>query len=242
MLPGMRRGKIALNALTIRDEATRFANWFPMFSDDAKASLLDEWSAEESSGARHVFDRYLKQSDASEPLDRMLYCDTKAWLADYLLLRGDKLTMANSLEARVPLLDHKLVEFAGRLPTNFKLRGRTRKYLLKKLGSKLLPESIIYRKKQGFPIPIEQWLRNEARPLVHEALSELRFDEARPIQSNVVQKLIQRHESHFADHSTEIWGLVSVEMWMRQYCRPIGRLTHQRAGSGVGLVTILILH
>ena len=129
ILPGMRRGKIAINALTIRDEATRFANWFPMFSDDAKAALLNQWSAEQSSGARHVFDRYLTQCDATAPLDRMLYCDTKAWLVDYLLLRGDKLTMANSLEARVPLLDHKLVEFAARLPTDLKLRNGTRKIL-----------------------------------------------------------------------------------------------------------------
>lgn len=216
LLPGMRRGKIAINALTIRDEATRFANWFPMFSDDAKAALLDEWSAEESSGARHVFDRYLRQCDATEPLDRMLHCDTKAWLVDYLLLRGDKLTMANSLEARVPLLDHKLVEFAAQLPTNMKLRGRTRKFLLKKLGSKLLPDSIIHRKKQGFPIPIARWLRDEARPLVHDALSYESLNRRGLFNPAVVHSLIDRHQSHYADHATEIWGLVSIEMWFRQ--------------------------
>lgn len=217
MLPGMRRAKIAINALTIRDEATRFANWFPMFSDDAKASLLDQWSAEESSGARHVFDRYLRECDATEPLDRMLYCDTKSWLVDYLLLRGDKLTMANSLEARVPLLDHKLVEFAAQLPTNLKLRGKTRKYLLKQLGSKLLPDSIIHRKKQGFPIPIERWIRNEARPLVRDMLSEESLQRRGLFNPKVVQSLIQRHESNYADHATEIWGLVSIEMWLRQF-------------------------
>lgn len=217
MLPGLRRGKIAINALTIRDEATRFANWFPMFSDDAKASLLDEWSAEESSGARHVFDRYLRQCDATAPLDRMLYCDTKAWLADYLLLRGDKLTMANSLEARVPLLDHKLVEFAAQLPTNLKLNGTTHKYLLKKLGSTLLPDSIVHRKKQGFPIPIEQWLRKEARSLVHDALSPDSLQRRGLFNPQVVGSLIRKHESNYADHSTEIWGLVSIEMWMRQF-------------------------
>lgn len=217
ILPGMRRGKIAINALTIPDEASRFAHWFPMFSDAAKASLFDEWSTEESSGARHVFDRYLRQSDATEPLDRMLYCDTKAWLVDYLLLRGDKLTMANSLEARVPLLDHKLVEFAAQLPTNMKLRGRTRKYLLKKLGSKLLPDSIIHRKKQGFPIPIERWLRSEAKPLVRDMLSEDSLRRRGLFNPQIVQNLIRNHESHYADHSTEIWGLVSVEIWLRRF-------------------------
>jgi asparagine synthase (glutamine-hydrolysing) len=211
----MRRGKIAINALTIRDEATRFANWFPMFSDDMKASLLDEWSAEESSSARHVFDRLLRQCDATEPLDRMLYCDTKAWLPDYLLLRGDKLTMAHSLEAREPLLDHKLVEFAAQLPTQLKLRGGTRKYLLKQLASKLLPERIIHRKKQGFPIPIERWLRKEAKPLVHDMLSEESLQQRGLFNPRVVQALIRKHEANYADHSTEIWGLVSIEMWMR---------------------------
>ncbi len=217
MLPGLRRGKIAINALTIRDEATRFANWFPMFSDDAKRQLLEDWSADQSSGAGHVFDRLLKSCDAKEPLDRMLYCDTKAWLVDYLLLRGDKLTMANSLEARVPLLDHKLVEFAARLPTRLKLPGRTRKYLLKRLGSRLLPDSIIHRPKQGFPIPIERWLRHEARPLVHDALSDQRLRARGLFNPQYVQTLVQRHESSYADHATEIWGLVSLEMWMQRF-------------------------
>ena len=217
MLPGLRRGKIAINALTIRDEATRFANWFPMFSDDAKSTLLDQWSADQASGARHVFARYLNQCDAESPLDRMLYCDTKAWLVDYLLLRGDKLTMANSLEARVPILDHKLVEFAAQLPTHLKVRGGTRKYLLKKLGSKLLPDGIIHRKKQGFPIPINRWLRDEAKPLVHEMLSQDSLARRGLFNPRVVQNLIRKHESGYANHATEIWGLVSVEMWMRQF-------------------------
>lgn len=216
-LPGLRRAKIAIHALTNRDEATRFANWFPMFSDDAKASLLDDWTTDEASGARYVFDHHLKQSDATEPLDRMLYCDTKAWLVDFLLLRGDKMTMANSLEGRVPLLDHKLVEFAAQLPTNLKLRGRTRKYLLKRLGSKLLPDTIIHRRKQGFPIPVDEWLRDEVRPLVHDALSDHAVRQRGLFSPHFVRSLIQRHESGYADHSIEIWGLVSLEMWMRQF-------------------------
>lgn len=217
MLPGMRRSKIAVNALTHRDEATRLANWFPMFSDDAKAALLDHWSAERSSGARHIFAGHLRQCDATAPVDRMLYCDIKSWLPDYLLLRGDKLTMANSLEARVPLLDHKLVEFAAQLPVNLKLRRGTRKYLLKKLGSKLLPDSIVHRRKQGFPIPIECWLRNEMRPLVHDALSEDSLRRRGLFNPQLVQSLIRKHETGYADHSTEIWGLVSIEIWMRRF-------------------------
>lgn len=217
VLPGLRRAKVAIDALTIKDEATRFANWFPMLSDDMKAELLTGRMAELRAGAANVFRDCLDRTDATDPLDRMLYTDTKLWLADFLLLRGDKLTMANSLEARVPLLDHKLVEFAASLPTSMKLRGRTRKYLLKKVGSTLLPGSIVNRKKQGFPIPIDRWLRNEARELVNDTLCPGIIKQRGLFDPGYVSKLVADHESGYFNYSKEIWGLVSVEMWMRQF-------------------------
>lgn len=217
MLPGMRRAKIAMDALTIRDEATRFANWFPMLSDDAKADLLSADMSGFAGGAGAIFAEHLADTDATAPLDRMLYVDSKLWLVDYLLLRGDKLTMANSLEARVPLLDHKLVEFAAALPADLKLHNGTRKYLLKRAASRLLPDSIIHRKKQGFPIPIEDWLRNEARDLVHDCLAPESLIGRGLFNPKYVSQLVQSHESGYADNSTAIWGLVSVEMWMRKF-------------------------
>lgn len=215
-LPGLRRGKIAISALTRSDEAERFANWFPMFSDEAKRELLRDWTSDQE-GAADVFAQHLGQCRASDPLNRMLYCDTKTWLVDYLLLRGDKLTMANSLEARVPLLDHKLVEFAAKLPAKFKLQGKERKYLLKKFAATLLPEEIIHRKKQGFPIPIEQWLRKEARSLVRDTLAPERIKMRGLFSPAFVANLIDAHESGYADYSTEIWGLVSFEMWQQKF-------------------------
>lgn len=216
-LPGMRRPKIAMRALTIREEAARFASWFPLFNEDAKRELVRSNSGCGDASAAEVFRQQLNASDARLPLDRMLYADTKLWLPDYLLLRGDKLTMANSIEARVPLLDHKVVEFAGGLPPHMKLRGSTRKYLLKRVARDLLPDSIIHRKKQGFPIPIDKWLRHEAKPLVREFLSEHSLRQRGLFNPQVVQTMIQRHESRYADYSTEIWGLVSIEMWMRRF-------------------------
>lgn len=216
-LPGLRRAKIAADALTIRDEATRFANWFPMFSDDMKAELLTGPMSALRAGAASVFRECLGQSDAVEPLDRMLYVDSKLWLADFLLLRGDKLTMANSLEARVPLLDHKLVEFAAALPTSMKLHGGTGKYLLRKVAANLLPASIIHRKKQGFPIPLDRWLRNEARELVHDMLRPEGIAQRGLFDPAYVRKLVSNHESGRFNYSKEIWGLVSFEMWMRKF-------------------------
>ncbi|WP_153557018.1 asparagine synthase (glutamine-hydrolyzing) [Roseimaritima sediminicola] len=216
-LPGLRRGKIAVNALSYRDQATRFANWFPMFTDDRKRSLLANWPAHLAAGARPVYDALLKGCDAAHPLDRMLYCDTKAWLVDYLLLRGDKLSMANSLEARVPLLDHRVVEFAAALPVDLKIRGRTRKYLLRRVAERWLPAEIIHRPKQGFPIPIDRWLRHEARELVEDNLSEQTIRRRDLFDCRVVRRLVQRHQSGYADHATELWGLISLEMWMRRF-------------------------
>lgn len=216
--PGLRRGKIAFNALTRRDEATRFANWFPMFSDDVKSCLLADTMQDFRQGAHDVFAAHLADCDAKASLDRMLYVDSKLWLPDYLLLRGDKLTMANSLEARLPLLDHKFVEFAARLPVNYKLRGKTRKYLLKQVAAELLPPEIIHRKKQGFPIPIDQWLRHEARSLMHDNLSRETLERRGLFNPAFVERLMQQHESGFADHSTELWGLISLEMWTRRFC------------------------
>ena len=216
-LPGLRRPKIAVSALTIRDEAQRFANWFPMLSDDLKADLLRPELAHLRAGSAELFRDQLRHCEAAKSLDRMLYVDTKLWLPDYLLLRGDKLTMANSLEARVPLLDHHLVEFAASLPTNLKLRGRTRKFLLKHCASKLLPDEIIHRPKRGFPIPIDRWLNEDAKELMLDTLSESSLNTRSLFEPKFVENLVQQHLSGFTDNATEIWGLMSLEMWMRQF-------------------------
>lgn len=216
-LPGLRRAKIAISALSFRNEAQRFANWFPMFKDDVKHQLFVGQFANLRAGVSDVFADHLARCHAANPVDRMLYVDSKLWLVDYLLLRGDKLTMANSLEARVPLLDHKLVEFAAKLPARMKLRRGKSKYILKQVGQRLLPPAIINRKKQGFPIPIEQWLRKEASGMMQDLLSEATIRRRGYFDPQYVQALQRQHISGFCDHSTELWGLMSFEMWMRRF-------------------------
>jgi asparagine synthase (glutamine-hydrolysing) len=216
-LPGLRRARIALGALTIHDEASRYANWFPMFTEDAQVELLQSPIADGRGQATALFRSMLGRTDARHPLDRMLYCDTKAWLPDYLLIRGDKLTMANSLEARVPLLDHRLVEFAATVPPELKLHRNTGKWLLKQVAKRHLPIEIIERRKQGFPIPIERWLRAEARPLMRDLLATETLERRGYFHAPYVQKLMQQHEAGFADHSTQLWGLMSLEMWLLRF-------------------------
>lgn len=216
-LPGLRRAKIALTACSYQDEAERFANWFPMFKEDAKRQLFVAGRAALGQGVAEVFAAELSRCRATDSVQRMLYVDSKLWLVDYLLLRGDKLTMANSLEARVPLLDHKLVEFAARLPADLKLRDGQRKYLLKRVARRLLPAEIIDRKKQGFPIPIERWLRGEAAGLMQDLLSVETLRRRDFFEPDYVRRLMQQHLSGYCDHSTELWGLMSFEMWQRQF-------------------------
>src|SRR5262249_23667287 len=116
--------------------------------------------------------RRLQQEARSEnTLDAMLYLDTKTWLPDDLLVKADKMTMANSVELRVPLLDHKLLEFAAALPSDLKIHGFTTKYLAKKALEKRIPQEIVRRKKAGFPVPYEGWLRKQLHGWVTEVLT-----------------------------------------------------------------------
>ncbi|PYT82456.1 MAG: asparagine synthase (glutamine-hydrolyzing) [Acidobacteria bacterium] len=216
-LPGMRRQKLALFALSQPDETSRFVNWFPLFNYEMRQSLLSAESKKSLSGygADYVFAEHLSHTDAVDPLSRMLYLDTKLWLPDLLLARGDKMSMAVSLEARVPLLDHKLVEFAATLPQNLKLRNLTRKYLLKKVAKPWLPPEILRRTKQGFPMPTSLWLRKEARSFMRDVLSVSAIRRRGLFHPPFVEKLIGEHESGFADHGQLLWGLMNVELWQR---------------------------
>jgi len=218
-LPGLYRPKLALYALCQEDESVRFTNWFPLFNQDRKAQLLskDFRTALMDLSTNDVIGQQLAKTDAKQPLNRMLYVDTKLWLPDYLLLRGDKLSMAASLEARVPLLDHKLVEFAAALPPHLKLNGLKRKYLLKKVCQALIPAQIVNRKKQGFPIPISAWFRREARSFVRDMLSPAVIQRRGLFNGAYVEKLLKEHEAGFAEHGNLLWGLMSVEIWLRLF-------------------------
>jgi asparagine synthase (glutamine-hydrolysing) len=218
-LPGLRRQKLALNALCQPEEAARFVNWFPLFNVEMKHALLTEDLKKSLSGyeADHVFGEHLARTDATDPLHRMLYVDTKLWLPDLLLARGDKTSMAVSLEARVPLLDHMLVEFAASLPQKVKVKGMVRKYLLKKVSQKWLPPEIIHRKKQGFSMPTSMWMRKEARSYMRDTLSDSTLRRRGLFNARFVEKLMTEHETGFADHGPLLWGLINVELWQRVF-------------------------
>jgi asparagine synthase (glutamine-hydrolysing) len=214
-LRGLRRPKLALYALCQPDEARRFAAWFPLFNDarlDAlKTPRLDELDGGASTTA--AFAQHLDATDARDPLSRMLYVDTKMWLPDDLLARGDKTSMSASLEARVPLLDHVLVEFAASVPPHLKLRGRTRKYLLRQVARDLLPNPISNRKKQGFPTPVSLWFKGPAREFLRDNLSSSVVRDRGLFDAREVGRLLDEHDTGRADHGSLLFGLLSLELW-----------------------------
>jgi asparagine synthase (glutamine-hydrolysing) len=213
-LPRLRRPKLALYALCQPDEATRFVSWFALFNDEMKAALLSRSFAQAvEAPTAHVFARQLAETDAVDPLSRMLYVDTRLWLPDDLLARGDKTSMAASLEARVPFLDHELVEFAASLPPDLKLRRLARKYLLKKVSAPLLPPEILQRPKKGFPTPMSLWFRGELQDFVRDTLSPATIRRRGLFDSAYVERLLAEHTAGFADHGSQIWSLVCVELW-----------------------------
>lgn len=147
-------------------------------------------------------------------LDKMLYIDTKTWLPDDLLVKADKMTMANSVELRVPFLDHRVLEYAAALPAHFKLHGTTTKYILKEAFAGRVPEEIIRRKKTGFPLPYEKWMSNELKEYITDILLDDRTIKRGYFQRGAVSRMLDANRKHSA-YSKEIFLLVALELWHR---------------------------
>jgi asparagine synthase (glutamine-hydrolysing) len=142
----------------------------------------------------------------------MLYADQKTYLVE-LLMKQDQMSMACSIESRVPFLDHTLVEFATCIPDRLKLRGGVQKYILKRAVADLLPRSIIHRRKMGFPTPLRQWLLDPRADPLYAILRSRDGLLAAHLDMREVESLIQRHRSGFEDATDRIWRLINLEIW-----------------------------
>jgi len=150
-------------------------------------------------------------------LNRMLYADAKIWLPDDLLLKADKMTMANGLELRVPFLDHKLVEFAATLPAHLKLKGSTGKFLLREAMKNVLPKRIINRSKKGFPVPTESWLRGDLKNFVHDTLLASNAACRGYMEPRVIERIVGEHERGTENRRQELWTLLVFEIWHKLF-------------------------
>lgn len=157
------------------------------------------------------------RSDIDEEMEQILSGDIDTYLADDILVKVDRMTMANSLEARAPLLDHILLEFCARLPFHLKNNGQVAKYLLRKVARELLPEACLQKSKQGFAIPLAVWFRADFKPLMYDILSSQSFRERGIFNVAGVRACFDRHLSGQQDFSELLWLVLTYEMWARAF-------------------------
>jgi asparagine synthase (glutamine-hydrolysing) len=213
----MRRVKRFLN-FSLTPPATRYAEVVAAFTNADKAQLYSD-EMQEAIGGLDAYDLLtgvFSDSAATDPADAAMDVDVQTYLPGDLLVKVDIATMANSLEARSPLLDHKLMEFAASLPADMKIRGRTSKWLLKQAGRGWIPDAVLDRPKMGFGVPVAAWLRNELRDLVHDALTDVTARSRPYFEPATVDRLLDEHESG-ADHGAKLWTLLCFELWHRAF-------------------------
>lgn len=215
------RVKRGLLSLHERDVLSRFVKIYSFFSPAMKAQLFQPWVREHLSvdgqEAREAIGRLQDDVASLDPLTQMLYIDTRADLPDDLLMVCDKTSMANSLEARVPFLDVRLVEFIETLPPAMKLRRFQGKYLHKKACRKYLPESSVYRKKLGFGNPVDKWFRDHMRRYVDECLLNPDSAVRRYFDPECIRGIVKEHEAGRQDYMRQIQLLISFELWHRMF-------------------------
>ena len=164
-----------------------------------------------------ILTRYYNQCTATHPLDKALYVDLKTYLADDILVKVDRMSMANGLEVRAPLLDHKLIEFSATLPPSLKLRGGTTKYLLRQSLTGQVPDSVLTRQKHGFTMPLAEWLRGPLRPMMEDTLFSRRSRQRGLFDMQAIRKLCDDHIEHRYDYAHQIWQFLMLELWHQTY-------------------------
>ena len=217
----MERLKRGVAALGERDLLTRFIKIYSFFSPEMKQELyrgvLKEMFDADPFSAKAAISHLQHDVRHLDPLSQMLYIDTRTSLPDDLLMVGDKTSMANSIEVRVPFLDRRLVEFTESLPANLKLKGFTGKYLHKKALLKWLPRQDVYRVKKGFDNPIAQWLRADMRPLVDDCLLSKGSTIARYFDQAYIRKMLDLDRQGKGTFTRQIYLLLSLELWHRTF-------------------------
>jgi asparagine synthase (glutamine-hydrolysing) len=219
-LPLSIKGARALRHLALSPaHACAVKHAYNQFDPDAKRRLYSADFAR--SVAAHdpltaFRDAYASVS-SSDALDRTMYVDVKTYLVDDILTKVDRMSMAVSLEAREPLLDHRLLEFAATIPSSMKLRAGTSKYLLRRLLHRRVPPSILARSKRGFEAPIGEWLRRPLAPMVSALLGDGRLASRGLFRGSEVERLWYEHRTGRSDHRHRLWQLLMLELWFREF-------------------------
>jgi asparagine synthase (glutamine-hydrolysing) len=213
------RNFIYNRSMPVRERYLDYISWLPVHSRENSVFSREflDWAAKVPSPLAQ-FQDYFEHAPAKDPLSRILYLDTKAYLPGDILTKVDRMSMAWSLEARVPLLDHPFVEFVSRLPAQWKFRNGDQKYILKRLAERLgVPRGVIYRPKQGFALPLVHWMRKEFREDLVRLLLEPRTLQRGYFNPSAIRETLDEHFTGRRDRSSRIWRLLVLELWHRNF-------------------------
>ena len=205
-----------LNALSEPEWSARYIKWVSVFDKDSLRALLGNpvFIEEEWGRLKGFYDNIW--TGYGDGLNSILYTDIKTWLADDLLTKVDRMSMANGLEARVPYLDNRVIDIALSIPSWLKIKGFKRKYIFKKAVSNILPNEIVRRSKRGFALPISHWFRNELKDFVLERLTDNSIRRMGYFSPSAVDRLLKEHMAGYSDNSLQIWGLLTLHYWFEE--------------------------
>ena len=194
------------------------ARWRLFVGEAVRQELFTDGALKElvRPAASHILELFRRAGDR-QPLNRNLYVDLKSYLCDNCLVKVDRMSMAVSLEARVPYLDKELVELAFRMPDNLKVANGKTKVLLKKVASRHVPAACIYRPKEGFSIPIKNWLARELRPLMEDLLNNKLIEKGGLFRAQTIERMKQEHLTGRANHSHILWSLMVFQAWRQRW-------------------------
>ena len=204
----------------------RYARWIFHFDDETKRQLCSpEFLAGAGSGeSAQKVESLFEQAGDVDFIDALLSVDASSYLPDDLLVKVDIASMACGLEARSPLLDHKVMESAARLPVSMKLKGAEKKYLLRKIARRVLPASIIDRRKMGFGVPLERWLREDLRDMVHDVVLGQTLRRRGYFNAAFLERIVREHEQRIRNWQYPLWNLLMFELWHQTFIdRPPAR-------------------
>ena len=208
-----------LLAVVDRPKAGRYMHWMSTFNDELKEPLYTDSFRQQTQGANAtgLLEHWFKHANGIGVVDTMLLTDQMTYLPNDLLVKVDIATMAVSLEARSPFLDHHVIEFAASLPQNLKLRRLTGKYLLKKVLRKLLPSENLTRRKMGFGVPIGHWFRGKMQPFLREVILSDKAMGRGLFRPEAVKQLVDLHVRAERDYSHQLWTLLMLELWFNRF-------------------------
>ena len=199
-----------------RNAVEAYLHSVSLTSDTQRNLMFSDAMQRELQGYRAVetFEHYARRCPADDPLSLIQYLDMKTYLVGDILTKVDRASMAHSLEVRVPLLDHKFIEWVSGLPVNMKLRGQEGKYILKKALEPHLPHDVLYRPKMGFGVPLGKWFRGPLKRRIRESLLEGNLAQSGMFRQNYLEQLVNDHQSGLREYSAPLWALMMFQASM----------------------------